>query len=124
MSCPGGVAGEIGLDCEVVDGSRDVERTESSFDEDLTHGFTGRGRAERTFSMSLSLPRLVPLPAAGTEECLSSLPLPEPSSEPCLRLFDVAAGLVVDLGWSCCVSSLRRFAASSLLSSVSLRSRS
>lgn len=34
---------------------------------------------ERTFSMSLSLARFVP--RAGTEEFLSSLPLPEPMSD-------------------------------------------
>lgn len=39
----------------------------------------GNQSGERTFSMSLSLARLVP--RAGTEEFLSSLPLPEPMSD-------------------------------------------
>jgi len=86
-------------------------------------GMKGQGLGPRTFSMSLSLARLVPLPPAGTDEVRSSLPLPEPNSEPWPRRV-----LPVDLGGAldavAATSSRLRLAASSRLSSVSLRNRS
>lgn len=72
---------------------------------------------QRTFSISLSLPRLVPRP--GTDICRSSLSRGEPRSEP--RLFKEFFAFF----WRKAPSaSRRRFIASSLLSSLNFRRRS
>lgn len=88
-----------------------------------------------TFSISKSLPRFcpLPLPTAGSDECLSSLPCADPKSDPTTpRFFDAAAAAAAaapDLGtvrWRAASVSLPffRFLASSLFSSVSLSRRS
>lgn len=77
-----------------------------------------------TLSKSKSLPRF-PRPAAGTDECLSSLPpRVELRSEPAAFFFDDVAIALVDARCRRLSISFFRFFASSRFSSLSLRRRS
>lgn len=75
-------------------------------------------KEKQTFSISLSLPLLVPRP--GTDNCRSSLPRAELRSEP-PRLFEVGFAFLWRKADS---ASRRRVVASSLFSSVNFRRRS